>query len=95
MNTTALRHRFSLMTKALLVQSDMKQDVEAVALRTLLSANGVLTATLPAASATNGSSQTPSSCSNQPLHVFVTARPEVQRFLKQVDEAISDRFGLN
>jgi hypothetical protein len=75
------------MTKALtitlLVQSDMKYDVDAVALRTLLSANGVMTTTL-SASMTNGRSQKAKYCRNQPLYIFVTAGPEVQRFLKQV-----------
>lgn len=77
----------SRMTKTLpipfLVESDMKYDVEAVALQTLLSANGVPTATLPV-SMTNGSSQKVKCCKKQPLYIFVTSGPAVQRFLKQV-----------
>lgn len=66
-----------------LSESDMKYDVEAVTLQTILSANGVPTATLPV-SMTNEPDMTPKYCKNRPMYIFVRSGPAVQQFLKQV-----------
>lgn len=64
-------------------KSDMKHDVETVALQALLSASGVPTVTLSVATLNKSTNQA-KNCNNRPLYVFVTSGPTVQEFLKQV-----------
>jgi hypothetical protein len=66
-----------------LSEADMKYEAEAVTMQTILSANGVPTATL-AVSVTNEIDMNTELCKNQPMHVFVTSGLAVQEFLKQV-----------
>lgn len=66
-----------------LFESDMKYDAETVTLQTILSANGVPTATLPV-SVTNEIDMNPQFCKNRPMYIFLTSGPAVQEFLQQV-----------
>jgi hypothetical protein len=61
----------------------MKYDAEAVTLQTILSANGVPTATM-VVSVTNDIERYPEFCKNRPMYIFLTSGPAVQEFLKQV-----------
>ena len=92
-NSSALNHS-SLMTISnnleslpvpFLSESDMKYDAEAVTLQTILSANGVPTATLPVSTA-NELDMKPTFCKNRPMYIFVTSGPTVQDFLKRVSQ---------
>jgi hypothetical protein len=66
-----------------LSESDMKYDAEAVTLQTILSANGVPTASMTV-SVTNEIDMNPEFCKNRPMYIFVTSGRPVQKFLKQV-----------
>ena len=67
----------------LLFESDVKYDAEAVTLQTILSANGIPTATLPV-SVTKEIDRNPQFCKSRPMYIFLTSGPAVQEFLKQV-----------
>lgn len=66
-----------------LSESDMKYEAESVTLQTILSANGVPTATL-SANVTNEIDMNPQFCKNRPMYIFLTSGPAVREFLKQV-----------
>jgi hypothetical protein len=72
-----------------LAKPDMKYELEAVALQTLLSANGVPTATM-SANVTKDSSKEAKYCNNRPLYIFVTSGPSVQGYLKQVNTKLHE-----
>jgi hypothetical protein len=61
----------------------MKYDAETVTLQTILSANGVPSATM-AVSVPTEIDMNPQFCKNRPMYIFLTSGPAVQDFLKQV-----------